>query len=489
MFLTEIAKSFLSKPDEKVKISSTVTPDNVLMNMGDEPEHTNTGFFDGGQNSIFSQDETSENIYRQKSKIDSYRKLAMNTDVNNGVDEIVNEIIFSYDDKMPIKVNIDEENDKLVEAITDKFKKITGLLNIKRNLFRMVKQGYVDGELIFHCAYNDKKINDGIQAINMINPCLFYFDQKDKSFQYMSRQTNTKESEKYSKEEIVREDFGLKDGNVNLGYLEYAIKPANTLKTLEDLLVPLRFSRSVSRRVFNVDIAELPNKRGTEVMNEYQNKFKYKKFYNNETGEVSNQQHITSMVEDYWFSNRSGGRGTEVSTLDETGNLGELDDILYNARKLYRAMKIPVSRLSIDPDSDSTFDFQTTQTSNEDMKFFMFISRLRQVYSVTLKEILKREVISTGIMTENEWKDKEESIEIVFTEENKFIEKMKLDAFMSKFDLIGNSRDFAGKFVSYSYLLKEVLKWNDEDIKDSLKEIQKEKTDPLMKTFYEDSGY
>lgn len=487
MLITEIVKSFLKQPEVKDTTSSVVKQDNVLVDLTND-EFVSTGVFfdDQNTNSIFGQSDISDVINKQKSKITTYRHIAMNTDVNNAIDEIVNEIIFSYDDKMPIKVNVNEENEKLVNAIDDKFKKITQLLNVKRNLFQMVKQGYIDGQMVVHCAYDEKNTKGGIRSLKLIDPVMFYYDTKDNTYKYMSKNNRQDDKNVYSIEEIVREDFGLYDGKINLSYLEYAIKPANTLKTLEDLLVPLRFSRSISRRVFNVDIGDLPNKRGKEVMQEHQNKFKYKKFYNNETGEVSNQQHITSMVEDYWFANRSGGKGTTVDLLDETGNLGELDDILYYGRKLYNAMKVPTSRLSNDPDSDHTFDYETTQVSKEDMSFFMFISRLRQVYSAMFKEILKREIISTGTMTEAEWEEKEEMIEIIFTKENKFIEKMKLDNFMSKLEILGNSADYAGKYISYSYLMQEVLKWTDKDIEDNLKEIEKEKTDKLLKGFYEE---
>ena len=283
--------------------------------------------------------------------------------------------------------------------------------------------------------------------------------------------------------------FGLYDGNINLGYLEYALKPANMLKTLEDLLIPLRFSRSISRRVFNVDIGDLPAKRGAEVMREHQSKFKYKKFYNNETGEVSNQQHITSMVEDYWFANRSGGKGTTVDVLDETGNLGELDDILYFSRKLYRSLKIPSNRININPDGDKDFAYDESRVSKEDMKFFMFISRLRQVYSSLFKEILKREVISTGIMSENEWNEKEDYISIMFVEENKFIEKMKLDTFMSKLDIYATAQDYQGKLFSVNTILKDVFRFTDEEIEEEFKKIDEETNDPLYGKFYNDDEY
>ena len=232
-------------------------------------------------------------------------------------------------------------------------------MNIKKNLFSIVKKSYIDGQIKIHLGYDEKKKT--IETIKQIDPCMLSYNIETEQYKYIQDRSslyNNPIDIVYSKEEIVHGDFGLYDNGLILSYLEYAIKPANMLKTLEDLLIPLRFSRSISRRVFNVDVGDLPNKRSAEVMNEMQMKFKYKKFYNTETGEVTNQQHITSMVEDYWFANRSGGKGTQVDTLDETGNLGELGDILYFYKKLYKSMKIPSSRISMDSDSDGVFNYE-----------------------------------------------------------------------------------------------------------------------------------
>jgi len=492
MILTEIVKSFLKQPNEIKDVdSSTVSQQNVMVDLTNNDTYPNTGsFFDNDQFSggLFGKSEISDIIFKQKEKIMKYRQLAMTPDVTDALDEIVNEIIFSYDDSIPLQIDVNEENEKLVNAVTEKFDKIIKLVNVKRNLFQIVKRSYIDGQVIMHCAYDQKNTKGGIKSIKMIEPCMLYFDTKSNTYKYMSEdkavvlQHNDKSA--FSIEELVREDFGLYDGKINLGYLEYAIKPANILKTLEDLLIPLRFSRSISRRVFNVDIGDLPAKRGAEVMRDYQGKFKYKKFYNNETGEVSNQQHITSMVEDYWFANRSGGKGTTVDVLDESGNLGELDDILYFARKLYRSMKIPSNRIDINPEGDKDFSYDESRTTKEDMKFFMFISRIRQVYSSLFKEILKREIISTGVMSEQEWDDKEDLISISFVNENKFIEKMKLDNFMSKLEIYQTASEHQGKLFSVNTVLKDIFRFTDEQIEEEFKKIQEEENDPLYAKFY-----
>ncbi len=491
MVLTEIVKSFL-KDTTVDKVSSEVSQEKVLIDLNKDEVHPNSGvFFDNEQedSGLFSIKSKSELVHKQKAKIMKYRQLSMTPDISIAIDEIVNEIVFSYDDSIPLKIDINEDNDKLVDAITEKFDKIIKLTDVKRSLFQIVKRGYIDGTLIMHCSYSAKNVQEGIQNIKMIEPAMLYFDPKSKTYKYLKEDeyglnTSALKEMEYSPEEIVQEDFGLHEDKINLGYLENAIKTANLLRTLEDLLVPLRFSRSISRRVFNVDIGDLPNKRGEEIMHEHKTKFKYKKFYNNETGEVSNQQHITSMVEDYWFSNRSGGKGTTVDVLDESGNLGELGDILYFSKKLYLSMNIPSNRISVDPDRDQEFDYDSTRVTKEDMKFFMFISRLRQVYSSLFKEMLKREVVSTQTMSQEEWEEKENEIKISFANENKFIEKMELDNFTTKMDIYENIQEQAGKLFSINTILKRIFKFSEEEIKEEFELIKKEEKNPLYAKFY-----
>lgn len=492
MILNEVVKGFL-KPNKEKEKSSEVEKDNVLINP-DDSVYPNTGsFFDTDTNHFMNGSPLSDIISKQKNKIMKYRQLAMQPDVADAIDDIINEIIFTYDDNFPLMIDINEENERLIQAITEKFERIMKLMNVKRNMFQITKSAYIDGQIIAHCAYDKNSTKKGIQSIKIIEPCGLYLDPKSLTFKYMqddntlrSHGIYAQEKQEYSIEEIVREDFGLYDNKINLSYLEYAIKPANMLKTLEDLLVPLRFSRSISRRVFNVDIGDLPVKRGEEVMKEYQGKFKYKKFYNNETGEVSNQQHITSMVEDYWFANRSGGKGTTVDVLDESGNLGELGDILYFARKLYKSLKIPNSRIPYDNEADHEFDYETTRTSKDDLKFFMFISRVRQMYSSFFKEILKREIIASKIMTDKEWKEKEDLIKINFVNENSFIERMNLENFLKKLDIYSTAQEYQGKLFSVETILKDVFKFTDEEIREEFKKIQKEEKDPLFANFYKE---
>lgn len=496
MTITEIVKSFLTTPkDASDKMSSGVDISNIKQDLTDNDKIFGTGvFFDNStQNlsSTFFGNKTAfhELLSKQKEKILAYRQIAKNSDVDNALEEIVNEVIFTFDDKDPLKIQFENENEKITEKIQESFDKIKKIMNVKKNLYFIVKSTYIDGQIVMHIGFDKNSSKSGIKTIKLIEPCLLYFDKESGMYKYYKEKDgygiNTNDEIAYSYEEIIREDFGQKEGMITLSYLEKAIKSANQLKTLEDLLIPMRFSRSISRRVFNVDIGDLPAKRGAEVMVEHQNKFKYKKFYNAETGEISNQQHITSMVEDYWFANRSGGKGTTVETIDETGNLGELNDILYFSKKLYKAMNVPLGRLKMDPDSDHDFEFQGTRTSKEDIKFFQFISRVRLVYIEVFKELLKRDLVSTGIMTESEWNEMEDEIRIYFSNDNSFVEMMNTENFLKKLEVYAAAAEYAGKLFPVSKILKDVFKMSDEELDENFKEIEKESKDKRYAKFYQ----
>lgn len=494
MILNEIVKPFLNDDEKDEFLSSIPEPTKDLLIIDDEPIY-GSSFFDTDYLGLNPYGNST--IMEQNAKIDQYRMIQARPEVQEGIHEIVNEIIYTVSNESPLKVQTDLDNKKLQEAISDCFDKISGLMRLDLKLFNIVKQGYVDGQIVIHGAYG-KNQKEGIQKITMLDPKGLFKDIEDGNFKYEDvdehRRHGVRMLDKnqtyFSPEEIVRVDFGLRENNLILSYLEQVIKVSNMLQSLEDMLIPMRFSRSISRRVFNVDIGDLPPKRGQQVMNEYQKKFKYKKFYNTVTGEISNQQHITSMVEDYWFQNRSGGKGTEVDVLDESGNLGELDDILYFNKKLYKALGVPVSRQGKLGDSyDSEMDFGQTSFTREDIQFYLFISRIRKVYEELFKEILKREVISTGVMSIKEWQENEAYIKIVFSSELIYLDKIKMHLFTEKINGFRDQMDYMGKIFSQKTQIKNIFNMNEEEIIEEMQEIQKEQKDELFKHLYDTDGW
>ena len=489
MNLFEKVKNFLG-PD---KIDLVVPEEKILQAFETEEVYTTGAFFDDDFSSVFSARDKANELEAQKSKIMLYRNLSKQEEVHDAIDEIVNEVVYS-ETKDVLKVEINEENEKIQDAIQSAFNKILKIMNIKKNFYSMVRQSYIDGQIIVHCEYN-KDLSLGIEKVKMIDPIYFYYDKKSEKYKYLNKDkgflknSNISKDLVFDKEEILRFTYSLTEGKINLSYLENAIKSANQLKTLEDLLIPLRFSRSISRRVFNVDTGELSNSKSLEAMREIQKKFKYKKFYDTDTGAITNQQHITSMVEDYWFANRSGGKGTTVDVIDETGNLGEVNDILYFQKKLYKALKIPQNRISGNPDADNSFDYDSTAVTHEDMKFFLFVQRIRQIYIDLLMELMRRELISTGIMNPEDFEIYKDKIEIRFANETLFLEKLKLANFEKKLDIYATAQEYAGKLFPVEKILKDIFRMDDEEIDEMFKAIAKEEKDKRYSKFYQEEDY
>lgn len=498
MQLLERIKGFISPPSEPKSPSSIVNPDNVISHLDDDNLHIygskywdGTGFYNFGTGG-----KTEEEIIQlQAQRIKMYRGIAADVEISRAIDEIINEIIFSIDDEMPLKLTITEANAKISDAITESFNNIMDMMDIRRSIYDIIKKIFIDGQAVVWCQYDEANPKAGIQDILLLDPTFFYWDQKDQVYKYSVFNDRTNlynnidpEKETYTKEEIVRVDFGLYQDYICLSYLDQAMKPANQLRQLEDMMVLMRFSRSVSRRVFNIDIGDLSPKRGQEVVNEMISKFKYNKYYDAETGEIRQQGRNVGLVEDYWFCNRSGGRGTTVDLLDEQGSLGETEDVMYFLKKLYRALRIPTNRIIGNPDGDSIFDYETTSTSKEDVSFFMFISRLKMVYVQLFKEILRRDIVAKNIISDKDWVTMKNRIQVSFANENIFVEKMKLANFSSSIDIYNNVSDTQGRLFSVRTIMRNVFHMSDEEIEAELKKIEEEKGDPMFKQFYNDSA-
>lgn len=484
MLLVEKVREFLKRPSDYPKVDN-VPLDKITKELtNDDGLLAYTNFFDNGSNYYnYNNISQQENAQQQANKIFSYRMISTYPEVQDALEEIINEVIFTPSFKDMIIVDYNGENKKFQDLINEKIEKILKLLNIKKNAYEFVKRTYIDGQMNVHVTYD----SNGLKSLKLLDPCYLIFDINKEVYRYIElNYKSIKTVKDIEIEELVHADFGLKDDkNLNLSYLEYALKTANQLKTLEDLLIPMRFSRSISRRVFNIDISDLPNSKAEAFMRKIQEQFKYKKFYNSDTGEVTNQQHITSLVEDYWFGNRNGNRGTTVDTIDETGNLGELGDILYFYKKLYKSMKVPTSRIPFTEENGGVFDYERSDLTNEDIKFFMFVNRVRLIYCEFIKDLLKRELIYTNVIKEDEWEILKYDINLYFSGENLFIERMMLASFSKKLTAFGEARDFAGKILPVEDIYKETFRFNDDEIKDILTRIQKESKNPLYKQFYQ----
>lgn len=503
--LESIKKPFLKRTDvEKEQKTMSSTPDPRRMDSFDLEDRSPLGFFDGFSDGLadnfnyFGDQSTLDRTLNiQKNWLANYRRIQRIPEVAAAISEIVDEALFSQNGESAFSLEIQADVPKSVEnKIREEFEALLIKMNISKNLYYLFEKFYVDGQLVLHVTYSikGKQQTQGIQTIKVLNPANLYFDVKNNKWRYkdvldgtdnnilFSAFSDTKDryDQEFDLEEIIRIDSGIYEGRVILSDLHQAVKVANNLQTLEEMLVPMRFSRSVSRRVFNVDVANMNSKKAEEYLRNIQTKFKYKKFYDLESGQISNQQHVASLTEDYWFPNRGGAKGTTVDTIDETGNLGETGDLDYFRKKLYTALKVPLGRLGLDDKAE--FDFTSTNVSREELKFFNFISRKRIQFSEIFIQLLRRQLISKKIVTDQEFHDLKNDFKIVWISMNKFYEKMQDEQLTQAVAMFRDYEELATKgWISKEFLYKKVLKLTQEEIEEMQKQIKREKTNELYK--------
>lgn len=503
--LENIKRPFLRRLDlAKEKNTKSSTPDPRRVDSFDLEDRSPLGFFDGYSdgfadnfNYFGDQSTLDRTLNIQKNWLANYRRIQRIPEVAAAIGEIVDEALFNQKGGEPFILELNADVPKNIEAkIREEFENILVKMNIKRNLYYLFEKFYVDGQLVLHLAYNIKggQQKQGIQRIKVLNPANLFFDVKNNKWRYKDILDGTdsnilfsafsdykdKYDQEFDLEELIRIDSGIYEGRVILSDLHSAVKVANNLQTLEEMLVPMRFSRSVSRRVFNVDVANMNSKKAEEYLRNIQTKFKYKKFYDLESGQISNQQHVASLTEDYWFPNRGGVKGTTVDTIDETGNLGETGDIDYFRKKLYTALKVPLGRLGIDDKAE--FDFTSTNVSREELKFFNFVCRKRQQFSDLFVQLLRRQLISKKILTDKEFDDLKQDFKIIWVSENKFYERMNDEQLQQSIAMFRDYEELANKgWVSKEFLYKRVLKMSQEEIEEMQKQIKAEKSDNLYK--------
>ena len=506
-----LKKPFISEPQE-INPSNTTSDLRKIKTLSDEGSDyegvmafSNTN---GEMDLLFSGTENITLLQFQNKVIESYRNLAKNSDVDYAIDLLINEMAFTVDDE-EFKIDIDEENNTIKKAIGDTFSSILKKINNTKNIHAICRQLYIDGQLNVNLVYDTSNLKDGIKEIKLLEPIDLYFDKDNKLWKYSKQNVNNflytidddKYDQEYTTDEVIHIDYGLYSkivlghglrGTINLGYLENVFKVANQLTTLENMLVPMRYSRSVSRRMFNIDVADLPPKKAKELMNTIRNEFKYKKVYDTETGTIKNMQSTQPLVEDYWLSNRSGNRGTTVDLMDERGSAMDLDDIIYTSKKLFTSMKVPVNRNPYADEDGGNFSFDTQDTTNQDMMFYLHVDRLRIPVIELFKELLKKEIIATGIMSQEEWDKYKDKINIQFASKSIFLENMQKDLFLKAIDNYSQFKDEVGVVVSLETALQNTFGWTNEQVQEELEKIKGERNNPLYTAFYsaqEENGF
>tara|TARA_B100001094_G_scaffold80988_1_gene77200 strand:- start:2387 stop:3895 length:1509 start_codon:yes stop_codon:yes gene_type:complete len=434
---------------------------------------------------------------KAKSEVDlivKYRDIATQPECDAAIEDIVNESICGDYNDVPVRLVLDEveASDKIKESVQQEFAKIMSLLNFNSYGHDIFRRWYVDGRLPYHIIIDEKNPKGGIKELRYIDPIKL---RKVKEIEEEKDPKTGAQIIKSQQEYFLFEDKALGKYNQGLkihpdaivyctsgvldssrkrilSFLQKALKPVNQLRMMEDSLVIYRISRAPERRIFYIDVGNLPKGKAEEYLKNIMGQYRNKMIYDAKTGDIKDDKKHMSMLEDFFLPRREGGRGTEITTLPGGENLGQIDDIIYFQKKLYKSLNVPVDRL----EQESGFNLgRASEISRDEVKFKKFIDRLRKRFSDLFMQTLKTQLLLTGVITKEDWAEWKESIQFNYIEDNYFSELKEAEIWRERFDMLGSVENYLGKFISTEWVTKNVLKLDDEEIKIMQDQISKEK--------------
>ena len=420
-----------------------------------------------------------------------YRDMSLHPECDAAVDEIVNESI-SIDEETIVDINLDDLdiNDKIKSIITDEFYNCLKIIEFNKYAYDIYRRWYIDGRLYYHVVVDPANQKNGIKEIRYIDPRKMrkvrevtkkpmtkqsgdagitkvvneYYIYNDKGFSNGNKSTGpTTTGLKISKDAIIHTVSGLTDtqGKMVLSHLHKAIKALNQLRTLEDAVVIYRISRAPERRIWYIDVGNLPKIKAEQYVREIMVKHKNRLIYDASSGEVRDDRRFMTMLEDYWLPRREGGRGTEVSTLPPGQNLGQMDDVLYFQKRFLQSLNVPSNRLN----NDTLFSMgRATEITRDEVKFNKFIIRLRARFSHLFYSLLEKQLVLKQIMTVEEWQELSPLIKFKFANTSYFTELKKAEIDQARISLARDFQDMAGKYYSHKWVRRNVLQQTDTDI-------------------------
>ena len=432
-----------------------------------------------------------------------YREMSIHPECDRAIDDVVNEAIAGELDDTPVDIELSnlQVSNNIKKKIREEFENVLRLLDFDKKAYDIFRRWYIDGKLYYHKVIDTKNPRKGITELRYIDPrkirkVIELERPKDKTFvdprslesalapksaeYYIYNPKGLRAAEtagiKVAPDAIAFCHSGLKDMNKNviMSHLHKAIKALNQLRMIEDSLVIYRLSRAPERRIFYIDVGNLPKQKAEQYLREVMSRYRNKLVYNADTGEIRDDRKFMSMLEDFWLPRREGGRGTEITTLPGGQNLGELEDVKYFQKKLYRALNVPESRL----ESESTFNLgRAAEITRDEIKFQKFVTRLRKKFSELFHDILKTQLILKGVISIEEWDEMSEHIQYDFIADNYFSELKEKEIMTERLNLLATMDPFAGKYFSLDYLRRQVLKQTDAEIREIDKQIEKEIAD------------
>ncbi len=459
-----------------------------------------------------------EGVYRTEFElIKRYREMALHPECDSAIEDIVNEAIVADTHDSPVEIELSNLNasDGIKKKIRDEFKYIKELLDFDAKAHEIYRNWYIDGRLYYHKMIDLKNPHNGIEELRYIdamkmryvrkqkkkesdkykqyvpksdNPEDFEFPELDEFFIYSPKQSYPVGSPaqlggmggiKMTKESIAYCTSGLVDRNKGsvLSYLHKSIKSLNQLRMIEDSLVIYRLSRAPERRIFYIDVGNLPKVKAEQYLRDVMMRYRNKLVYNADTGEVKDDKKYMAMLEDFWLPRREGGRGTEISTLPGGQNLGEITDIEYFKKKLYRSLNVPPSRM----DGEGGFNLgRSSEILRDEVKFSKFVARLRKRFSTLFNDLLKTQLLLKNIVTPEDWEIMSEHIQYDFLYDNHFAELKDSELLNERLTMVAAAEPYVGKYFSQDYLRRKILRQTDEEILEQDKIMKKEIKDGVI---------
>lgn len=427
--------------------------------------------------------------------VTKYRQMALQPECDSAVQDVVNEAIVVTEDSGPVEIVLDKLDypENIKKKIHEEFEAIMKLLDFNNNAYDLFRKWYVDGRLYHHIVIDEKNPRQGIKDLRYIDPRKIrkikeslkekdartgatVFKGMNEYYLYNAggvNSSNQAQGVKIAKDSISYCHSGLLDERNSMiySYLHKAIKPLNQLRMLEDAVVIYRLARAPERRVFYIDVGNLPKMKAEQYMRDMMVKHKNKLIYDASTGEVRDDRKFMTMLEDFWLPRREGGRGTEITTLPGGQSLGEMDDVDYFRRKLYKSLNVPITRM----DAENQFNLgRASEITRDELKFNKFVMRLRNRFSILFSDLLEIQLALKGVITRGEWKEMKQDIFYDFQEDNHFTELKDTEIMQGRLQILGDVDNFVGKYFSEDWIRKNVLRMTEEEIKDEQKQIDKE---------------
>jgi len=446
--------------------------------------------------------------------ISRYRSMSLHPECDSAIDEIINEFVVSDSDDSPVEIELSnlELGTNIKNKIRQEFNHILRLLQFDKHCHQMIRNWYIDGRMYYHKVVDLDNPKKGILELRYIDPLKLkkvrHKLQKDEADKQKERGSalefdwgeyieyyiynprgfgvaglpNTTGAFDYSNTQGIRIsadsvatcDSGLKDPNkkITISFLHKSIKALNQLRMIEDSLVIYRMSRAPERRIFYIDVGNLPKVKAEQYLRDVMARYRNKLVYDSATGEIRDDKKHMSMLEDFWLPRREGGRGTEITTLPGGQNLGELKDVEYFKKKLYNSLNLPPSRLT---DDNKAFNLgKTTEILRDELKFAKFIGRLRKRFSELFHDMLKTQLILKGIITPEDWEDMEEHIQYDYLFDNHFNELKQMELMKERIGLVIQMDPFVGKYLSSEFVRRQVLMQTEKEYKEMDKQIKKD---------------